>query len=224
MKKGSYILLCTMVAMLSASCGVYHPQLAEIPLIDHKGDVRLSAKIGTPSTASVTISAGVANHFAVQVYTDITPMVSSNYSHFAIGYYGVCGRSVYELYAGLGYGTSKINDVDRVWWTFGKYHIPYIQANWGVRNLTKAHVDLGVSLKTGCIVPEFHIINTIWNTYSWDTKTGYLIEPQTFVRFGGERVKFCLQAGYCFTDIFQTSQTHHVPYAISMGVTFFVKP
>ncbi len=213
-----------MVAMLSASCGVYHPQMAEIPLIDHKGDVHLSAKIGSPSTFTVTMSAGVTDHIAVQMYADNSPMASSNYSHFEVGYYGVSGRSVYELYAGLGYGTSRIHDVDHVWYTSGKYFIPYIQVNWGLKNLSKAHVDLGVSLKTGCIVPEFHIINTISSTYSWDIKTGYLIEPQTFVRFGGERVKFCLQAGYCFTDIFQTSQTHHVPYAVGMGVTFFVKP
>lgn len=208
----------------NSSCGVYHPQLAAIPLIDHKGDVRLSTMISTPSSASLTINAGVTDHIAVQMYTDITPMVSTNYSHLAIGYYGKWEKSAFELYAGFGCGTSKVTDVDHTWLNTGKYYIPYAQANWGLTNLTKAHVDFGVSLKAGYIIPEFHIINTERDVYSWDTETGYLIEPQLFARFGSEYIKFGLQAGYCLTNIFQTEETYYDPFAVGLGVTFFVKP
>ena len=212
------------VAMLSASCGVYHPQLAEIPLIDHKGDVHVSAAISTPLSATVTMSAGVADHIAVQIYTDITSLISANYSHFAIGYYGNWEKSAFELYAGFGCGTSKVQDIDHTWLNFGKYYIPYAQANWGLKNLTKAHIDFGVSLKAGYIVPEFHIFNTERDFYSWDMETGYLIEPQLFARLGSEHVKFGLQAGYCLTNIFRTEETYYDPFAVGLGVTFFIKP
>lgn len=212
------------------SCGVYHPQLAEIPLIDHKGDVRLSAKISTPSTASLAISTGVTDHVAVQMYTDITPMVSANYSHLAIGYYSSWEKTVFELYAGLGCGASKhTNPGDLLWIVLGKYYIPYVQANLGITNVTKAHIDFGISIKTGYIIPEFYILdvntsNKTQSGYSWNFNTGYLIEPQFFARIGSECVKFSLQVGYCFANVFQTAEYYYNPFAVGAGVTFYIKP
>lgn len=230
MKKRRYFpfILIEVFTLFITSCGVYHPQLAEIPLIDHKGDVRVSAKISTPSTASLSISTGVTDHIAVQMYTDITPMVSANYSHLAMGYYGNFGKNIFELYAGFGCGVSKhIDRGDFLWINLGKYYIPYVQANMGIKNVTKAHIDFGTSIKTGYIIPEFYTIKTPNNTesgYSWYINTGYLIEPQIFARIGSDYVKFNLQAGYCFANIFRTAESNYDPFAVGIGVTFFVKP
>ena len=73
-------------------CWTYKPQLADIPLINHKGDIRAAGSLYLlPVTGlDATLSAGLTDHLAMQLHIDNEGEVF--YSHLALGYY-----KTYEL-------------------------------------------------------------------------------------------------------------------------------
>lgn len=192
------------------SCWVYKPQLADIPLIDHQGDVRLNGSVyvqplisqhadGSISLLAVpgvstTVSAGLTDRLAVQSHFDFQ---GHCYTHIALGLYKPFANSLLESYVGVGYGTGGASDNDEPASSHINYLCPFVQGNYGWR-LGK-HFDIGMALKAGDYIPV---------RYTRSRKPEYdsgnpslpghtlLVEPQVFFRVGWETVKLQLQAGY----------------------------
>ena len=225
------ILIVVLSSVLFAGCGVmYHPQLADVPLIDHKGDTRVSATayayplFGFETTTTV----GLANHFAWQLH------LGTDYFHVAPGIFFAHDNRVLEAYIGYGKGNGGRNHPTDYLIDYGRgsYTSVFLQFNYGWKDLTKAHIDYGFSLKVGRFEPVFNgkiptIVdnNVVGENISYYT-TNLQLEPQAFFRIGGEHIKYCLQAGFVYlpdlsafnranSDVF-----HYSPFSISNGITF----
>lgn len=232
MKFRVLVLTAIVASMLAfTGCGMvspmYAPQLAEVPLITHRGDTRASVAVKGIGL-DATLSTGITNHLALQLYGSVNDE-ERFYHHTALGYFTGGDHFAVESYLGWGYGHGHFIDHDGGSSVRGTYMLPFAQVNLGWRNLTKAHIDCGIALKYGLFFPIFNTAQDHYNfeTESWYTTYGHymarnrLLEPQVFFRIGGERVKYSLQIGYIR---FQTQDNilHHSPLSLSMGATFFL--
>ena len=231
MKRREFIpSIMALVTLMLTSCAMYHPQLADIALIDHKGDTRVSASL-MGGNVGATITTGLTNHMAVQLTGNVTGN-DQNYFHGAIGFYDSRDHFCIEGYIGLGNGYAhNSRKPDPTTYSYGRYTIPFVQVNLGWRNLTKAHIDCGVAFKYGRYYP--HIKNYTWGynpvtdtdeevVYSYST-TNSVIEPQAFFRIGGEMVKFNFQVGYCYLDDLRRKGVGgYNPFVIASGITLFL--
>lgn len=229
MRKITFGLLLVVLSLVMTSCWVYRPQLADIPLIDHRGDMRLScsvnanpllpykARIGrylfpVPGVSS-TFSAGLTDKAAVQLYSDLQGEIL--YSHAAAGLYKSYGGSVLEGYLGIGCGHGHIY-IDAEPASSDVYYIcPFVQVNYGWH--LGVHWDAGVSMKTGDWIP-FKIRGAEGESHPSQAP---LLEPQLFVRVGGENTKFLLQVGYTYLVGWPNSHLlRYFPVTVGMGLSF----
>lgn len=193
-----------MLSLTVTSCWVYKPELADIPLIDHKGDRHLNFAIyNNPILVyndrlgyyyfpvpgiSASYSTGITERLAINTHADFQG--SCYYTHAAAGLYKPYHNSVLEGYLGVGYGHGSVyidaepasSDVD--------FLCPFAQVNYGWH--LNSHWDVGMAMKAGDWIP-FKVRATGNPAYPSHVP---LFEPQLFVRVGGEKVKFQLQAGY----------------------------
>ena len=219
-----------LVASMLTGCAMYYPQLADIALIDHKGDTRVSASL-TGGNVGATITTGLTNHMAVQLTGNVR-WDEANYLHGALGYYNRIDNFCIEGYLGLGSGyANNHHKPDPSISAHGRYVIPFAQVNLGWRDLTKAHIDCGMAFKYGYYVPHITHYTIRYNPETnageevVDTylTTNRVIEPQAFFRIGGEKVKFNLQIGFCYLDkMSRKTISGYNPLAISTGITFFL--
>ena len=220
-----------LLAFLSTGCSVMNaPRLADVPLIDHKGDVRVSASAylyplpGLEATTTV----GLFNHIAFQLHVD--GILSDTYFHVAPGFFLPLENRVFEAYLGYGHGDGSVYvDADPIF-AKGDFSTLFLQFNYGWKDLGKRHADVGFSFKGGWLYPQFsgsypNANNTDFvKVYFRDMD--FLLEPQAFVRWGGEHVKFNLQVGYLYLPgLSDFNKTHanvfrYCPYMLSSGVTF----
>lgn len=216
------IAICILVCAFS-SCGIYHPQLAEVPLIDHKGDIRFSTKITSPFILNTTLTTGITNHIALQLHTDVyAPDFPIHYSHFAFGYYQPFGASVLEGYAGIGFNFGNISAFGHTFKSSGWSRIPFLQMNYGWKDLTKAHIDIGASIKAGVIFPNMsYYDNENGNQIQTHSAAG-VIEPQVFFRIGSEKIKYSIQTGWCQSVLRREPTNWLYPFTIGMGLTMFL--
>ena len=206
-------LSCSLVALLLsclvASCTMYKPELANIPLIDHKGDMRLSGtlycypvpayndRIGdffipVPGI-SASFSAGITDRWAINTFADFQGDVY--YAHAAAGLYKEFDHSVLEGYLGLGYGHGYTHwDAEPATVNID-YLLPFVQVNYGWH--LNSHNDIGFSLRTGDYIPVNTKINHPYENPTHPVQAP-LIEPQIFIRYGGEKVKSQIQVGYTY--------------------------
>ena len=216
------------MSLTVTGCWVYKPELADIPLIDHKGDRRLNFAIyNNPILVyshrlgyyvypvpgiSASYSTGITERLAINTHADFQG--SCYYAHAAAGLYKLCHSSVLEGYLGIGYGHGSVyidaepasSDVD--------FLCPFAQVNYGWH--LNSHWDVGVSMKAGDWIP-FKVRAT-----EDPSHPGYapLLEPQLFMRVGGEKVKFQLQAGYA--HLFGMSYSGlfgYYPVSVSTGIS-----
>lgn len=229
-----------LLSMMATGCGVmYYPQLADVPLIDHQGDTRVSAAAyfyphwGFETTTTV----GLANHFAWQVHLNYG-LVS--YFHVSPGVFFSNDNRVLEAYVGLGMGSGGRSGLGHSLVDYGRgsYTSAFLQLNYGWKNLTKAHIDYGFSLKAGYFMPSFNgKIPYIDETQIDETitvagrdisyyGTNLQLEPQAFFRIGGEHVKYSLQVGLVYLpDLSAFNRAnhnvfHYSPFSITNGITF----
>lgn len=235
MKRPGHMVTVVLLSMMATGCGVmYYPQLADVPLIDHQGDTRVSAAaycyphLGFEATTTV----GLANHFAWQVHLNYS---GNTYFHASPGVFFRNDNRVLEAYVGLGMGSGGrsapahyLVDYGR-----GRYTSAFLQLNYGWKNLGKAHIDYGFSIKVGRFDPVFNgkipYIDETNNVAGRDIayyRTNLQFEPQAFFRIGGEHVKYSLQMGFVFlpdlsafnranNDVF-----YYSPFSITNGITF----
>ena len=238
MKKIRLSLVIAIFSVCAASCGVYHPQSVDIPLIEHKGDLRIdgtfSMSDGLEAKANATVSYGLFNHVAVQAFGDVGEK-GRYYTQGAAGLYFPFGVVVTELYAGVGHGFGFAegqtyiqtgSEEDKVKGRLtSDYNLPFLQLNLGV--LTGAGIDLGAGFKCGYILNLSTDDNYYAKRPEGAAKPVYneqhtLLEPTIFIRFGGDKVKFSIRLGATFLDGEEKSGRHfpYHSYALGAGVNF----
>lgn len=241
------VLFCVVAASFAAAMTgcttLYHPQLADVPMIDHKGDIRVSlnGEVTTPYSVGSTVTVGVTDAFAIQLHANTNIEVDKNfYSHLAAGLFKSMGSTLLEGYAALGFGIGENwNGADILYTTKGHYVLPFLQLNYGLHNATKAHIDAGVALKVGVMVPEFtiHYYNNGSQPESFAeyATANMLLEPQFFFRIGDDKVRFTFQFGYNYlNDMHGFEDSHYLDwswrpnpvrydsFSASLGLTFYL--
>lgn len=225
-----------LLSLTATSCWVYTPQLADIPLIEHKGDMRLNGSVYMNPVPAYTdriggyfypalgisssFSAGLTEWMAINTFVDYQ-LDDIFYTHAALGYYKSFDGSVFEGYlgTGFGHGAKYLDDYPASSSLF--YLCPFVQVNYGWH--LGSHWELGVSLKAGDYspvhvethTPEDEPLTTPIPSFS------PLLEPQVFVRVGGDKCKFQMQAGY--TRLFGWPNGYllnYHPISIGFGVTW----
>jgi len=213
--KTKFIFATTLI--LLSGCAAYYPQAVDIPLIKDKDDLRIDAGFFSApainsegATAGVhwTISYGITNMVAGQIYMSMDALMRPHIQ-FAPGLFkGFENNTVIELYSGYGYGVGSWQSES------GKndYHLAFAQFNIGKTGISNANIDFGLGLKGG------HIFSNDYIDTSEDIhqKSGLIIEPSVFIRFGGQRVKFCTKINYLWTKT--VSDRYYFPLSVSMGV------
>ena len=237
-----YVLLPVSLSLMVASCSVYHPQSVDIPLIEHVGDVRLDASLGTSwwltpdaVTLNATGTVGITDKFAGQLHVNYGG--DSYYLQAAPGFYLPFAQVlVFETYAGLGYGGGSRSLIDHKnsdnavsdYAFDGTYFLPFAQANLGVTAWAVMHLDIAVALKAGLFLPDFtyfdvdgseHEIPGTRQTYD---KANFLLEPQVMVRWGGSLFRTNVKVGFCWMSDLSKYETNFVYdyLTASVGLTF----
>lgn len=237
MKTKTLLFSVAMVALLASSCSIYHPQAVDIPLINHKGDLRIDANASAsvwlilPDAVNlnVTGSYGFNDWLSGQLHLNYGG--ENWYMQAAPGYYlPLGGKAVFETYIGTGYGGASYenNSSDTVAATYaynGKYLLPFVQFNIGWRNL--GPVDIAFGVKTGAFMPDFE-----YHGYKADgtekpesyvhyNTNNFLIEPQLQLGVGVDKVKFTMRFGYTFMDDLNdaSNKMYHDFLTFGAGVT-----
>ncbi len=230
------------MGLLVSGCSVYRPQSVDIPLISHRGDLRVDGAVALswwalPDVASLnaTASYGLTDWLAGQVHFNTTAG-NGFYAQAAPGYYASLGRIVVaEAYAGLGYGGGSRDNIDngnseyaKQNYSFsGHYFLPFVQGNLGVHTPGLFQVDVAVALKAGLFVPDFEYFyvdneeHEIAGTRAAYNTNNFLLEPQLMVRFGPKFLKFNVRLGYAWLSDLNKAETAFIydRLTVSGGVT-----
>jgi hypothetical protein len=222
MKKYFLFLFSIAVSVLLTSCSIYQPLVADIPLISKKNDLRVDAALTLLPSMNATVSYGLTNKIALQVYgRNHGP---DYYFQGAAGYYKELGNKItMEAYTGFGYGFGNSDIENGLRLIEGNYQTYFEQFNIGKSNVGSLHLDYGIGLKLGLLHSNFYdtynivLINEqpIQILYS---DNSLLLEPTCFLRFGGEKLKFSIKLGYCWINKF-TNINEYFPYDnLTLGV------
>lgn len=196
MKKA--LLLFAVLAGVCTSCSFYKPQAADIPLINHSGDLRVDGCVSmstltifpTSTGVHLTGSYGVNNWLAAQTHLALDGS-EGGLGYLAVGAYHPYKKFVVEGYLGAGHGytppyhqnsneggaddptveTSSISHT-RNDIKGGNYQTYFLQANVGWVDLAKGHIDIGFGVKQGWINTNFRTEHRSYNantdTYTTD--------------------------------------------------------
>ena len=221
MKHCRNLLLLMLMSFSLTGCWTYKPQLADVPLIDHKGDIRVSGSVYLfpPTGITTTVSMGLTNHLSMQLHGDYESR-DVFYSHVALGFYHPYNNNILEGYLGLGHGHGYVRDDAAPSNAHGPYTIGFAQMNYGW-HLTQ-HSDIGLAMKIGRMSAIFYGHNgedPNDDEEAFGPRRNSLFEPQMFFRVGGEKVKFQLQLGYTYlTDWRRTGSIRYFPLSFSTGI------
>lgn len=246
MKKTTILFLIALVGLTFSSCSIYHPQSVDIPLINHSGDTRIDASLGMswwviPSTVTLngTVTHGFNDWLAGQLHGNYGG--DNYYLQAAPGAYLPLGdNAVLEGYAGVGFGASWSDKVEsnsesansNSFAYDGTFLLPFIQANIGWHDLSRAHIDLALAVKLGAYMPQFsyHELDANGNKmpatdYEY-TQSNCLVEPQMLFRIGGETLKFNIRLAMVWLSDLDDSHSsarnfYSDLFSVSTGLTFF---
>jgi hypothetical protein len=235
MRKLSIFILSLPILLIG--CAVYHPQTTDIPLIDHKGELRIDVGASLIPSVHSTFSYGLTNKIALQAFGSIGAE-DRYYLQLSPGLYKcVNNKRVIELYSGFGMGHANTiknplaNMPEAVEQSlYGNYQLYFVQFNWGKNTNESRKLDWGLGIKTGF----FHSTLTDMNYYSIYSETGpfsinketsILLEPVFCFRIGNEKVKFTYKLA--LTKILKLNHPdNYIPAPIlnmSLGVNFKLK-
>ena len=214
--------------MIMTSCGVYHPQIVDIPLIEKKNDLRIDAGVSVNPSAQATVSYGLTDKIAIQTFGSIGP---GYYIQGAIGRFKDLGnQKIMEIYGGFGSGYGSAYNDAKPGYLSGNYQLYFMQFNYGKNDCKFANMDFGFGVKSGLLHSnltdrnyyERYPAEVPYKTY---LDNSFLIEPTVFVRLGGERLKFKFQVGSCWLYKF-TNTEENLPYShlnIGLGLNYSFK-
>jgi hypothetical protein len=218
-------------------CAVYHPQTTDIPLIDHKGDIRIDMGASVIPSVHSTVSYGLTKKIAVQAFGSIGPE-DRHYLQLSPGFYKCLdNKKVIELYSGIGFGNANTvknplaNLPEAIHQSLhGKYQLYFVQFNWGKNTNESRDLDWGIGLKTGLFHSELTDMN-YYSTYSEtepfpvNKENSILLEPVFSFRIGKENTKFTYK--FAITRILKLNHPeNYIPAPVinmSLGVNFRFK-
>ena len=228
--------LLVAMAVVTASCSVYHPQSVDIPLVDHKGELRVDLATSVSTVVFLPDVVNINTTFTYAATGWLAGQLHANYGgdnyyvQAAPGLYKPIGkRFVLESYFGAGYGGvnhTKQTTNDSRHNYMGSYLLPFAQVNAGWRHL--GAFELGFGMKVGAFMPklDYYRYNnaeppevTAEEHYS---NTNLLLEPQLQIRVGSESLMFTLRVGYAFLDRLndETQNLNHDYLTLSAGLGF----
>ncbi len=217
------------LSLFLIGCAVYHPQMTDIALIDHKGDLRIDVGASLIPSAYSTLSYGLTKNIALQAFGSIG-IEHRYYLQVSPGFYkSLDNNKVIELYSGFGWGyanTTKnplANMPETVRQSlYGKYQVYFVQFNWGKKGNQSGDMDWGFGIKTGLFHSNltddnYYEINSETGPYPYLKENSILLEPMMFFRTGRKNVKFSYKFG--FTRVFKlTNNKNYIPAPfINMG-------
>lgn len=240
MRKTIYTVMLISLSLLMTSCHAwYNTQMADVPLLQGKGDVRVTGGVNTaamfPYSLSGTASVGVTDHIGAQLYGSYSDADQFHF-HGAGGYYTYLGEShwVLETYGGAGMGStfnSAARDEetkapeertagDAVRFTYQQY---FCQLNIGMADVTAVHFDFGVGLRAGVMPYSLRVNERDKEPKIDEHGVLPLFEPVAFVRIGTSVVKFQVQVGTT-TMALQEDRLHDavaaMPFSLYGGLSF----
>ncbi len=227
MKKIKAFTFIFSISLLISSCIVYHPMMADIPLISKKNELRIDGGVSLVPAANATVSYGLTKAIAIQGFGDISDK-NNYYVQAAAGYFRqISQHQVIEFYSGYGYGHGLADTDATSGRLFGHYQLYFGQANFGRIADEKSNLEIGLGFKAGFLKSVF----TDQNFYKWTSENGpfityhdksLLLEPQGFIRFGGKKIRFNLKIGRTFIHKY----THKdkalplIPVNVGVGVNY----
>lgn len=242
MVKGHFVKIRFAVGMalsvMLTSCGsvLYMSPMPSAPLLEEKGDVSGDIKIEIPATLippAVEASAAFAmtDHIGFQFQGQLVEK-ENHYAQVGAGYFTrLSGKQVLETYltGGMGLqinrpdnpdGTSSLSDKEYTRFSYNQY---CIQANYGWKNMTRANIDLGLSVRAGLM--NYHMYGTTDGVEKVNIRKNIpLAEPMAFFRIGSKWVKYQMEVSY--TSFSNHSKNTDLPRMINspfnwtMGLNF----
>jgi len=217
-------LVASGILLLADSCTIYLPQPVSIPLMNERNEVQLSGGVTMLGGIEGSVAYAAGDHVALQAYGSIhTEQI--RYFQGSVGYYTKSKSNInFEIYAGLGGGNGNDSGFKDDLFVNGNYLLYFTQANFGQTNLGSAHIDYGFGLKTGLFdakVITYANPNPVnYTNHSW------LIEPQAFVRMGGEKFKvgFQLNGARVINLNNEISTLMYYPANFSMSINYRIAP
>jgi hypothetical protein len=221
-----FFLICGII-LFSASCS-YKPQLTSIPLLEEKGDLQIAGTL-SPATisASLTASYAITDHFAAQIFGDIGANMS--FGQGAIGYFNkFSDRLVFENYSGFGYGHSYVYLDAEPSSITGNHYLGFTQFNIGENYKSSSLTcDYGAGIKIGYLFHNGTTYESIMRDIDWiETETPHkmssiVVEPNLFIRLGGERLKFSIQGNLCFLhSLNHRNELLYYPFNLGFGISY----
>jgi hypothetical protein len=226
------------LSLLLSSCAVYHPQTTDIPLIDHKGEMRIDVGASVIPSVHSTISYGLSNKIVVQAFGSIGAE-DRYYFQLSPGLYKCLNnRKVIELYSGFGYGhantiknpLSNLPEAVRQS-LYGNYQLYFIQFNWGKNTTETRKLDWGLGIKSGFFHSSladrnyYSIYSSEIGPFTTYKENSILLEPAFCFRIGNEKAKFTYK--FALTKIFKLENPDNfIPAPIlnmSLGINFKLK-
>lgn len=201
-----YILLFAVSGLLSVTgCAVYSSQLADVAVLEEKGDAQVSANFGAFSGLGASATYAATDHFAVQASGAFVPNepYDQNDLRVSAGYYNAFeNHTMLALYAGYDLGTNfykadreLTNGYKRIRYHYN-YDMPMLQLDYGIR--PAKWFECGIRLTGGYMwaTLEKHTIEENSEgipgpeSITHENTRGMLLEPALVLRLGCNNLKF----------------------------------
>lgn len=209
------------ICMVCASCKVYVPQTAPVPLMTAKHELQLSGGITVPPAITGSVAFSPFNHIALQAHGFLAPQGSAYYQGM-IGYYWKNLQNLnFEVYGGLAKGEGKAMKVTGAPSLNGNYSAYFTQLNIGQNGIGNRNLDYGIGIKAGIfsikVIDNGYYENMELDPMSYKNKY-YLVEPMAFLRIGKGPLRLGIQVnGVALINAL--SKQGQIPYhTIALGV------
>lgn len=193
------------LSLFTIQCGVYHPNIVNIPLLSEKGEGNISGHLSI-SGSEIQVSYAVSDKYALMFNNmfiwDEKPNKSINYHELGAGLFQPLGkRGRFEIYTGGGF----TNNYGRI----------FLQPNIGVKWKT---LELGFSTRLSHVFLTSQGKSYTKNDeYLENVSPALFIEPATTLKFGLKSVKLISQFGFSKL-ILGSPDILNLPLFISFGV------
>lgn len=185
------------------ACNVYTNQTVDIPLISKKKELRADAGLSLKEFVYGTISYGLTDKIALQTFLNLS-YDNRFFFQNAAGYFRDLGnRNIMEVYGGFAFGYTNAGNHDVPTKLKGPYQLYFTQFNFGKIDCQFANADFGFGIKAGYLHSNLENLNyfTHYPQYTGPFEplvvNSFMIEPNAFLRIGGEKLKFSLKLGSC---------------------------
>lgn len=231
--KRIFWIVCAVIATTITSCSVYHPQMVDVPLLNHKGDGHVDLGmsmqwLGVPTSAELNLSASYAptDWLALQA-AGVYDMSKTGFAQAAVGTYIPWEKFVVEGYVGGGAGYAYSGteaEENGEEYVEGSYSMAFAQIDLGWVSLLSGHLDFGAGVKGGFLFPSFTDygkVVSMQRTQQRYTDTHTFLEPQVMLRVGGEHLK--VVGRVALTDVFckdEAAQFVYSPVGVSLGLNY----